>query len=328
MSGESRLVRPYVGGQEFQQMLDACTLRCAGQVVAGGGEVSVSLDEYLNYPFSILLDDIDWSLVELGAAALDLAPADIDLLVLLAAPRLRFVDTIFQRDLGDVDALPNHVQLSFPVRPRALRAPHGGADLRIYFCLNKALDQRLLRPWRKGTWLGQQEFRVRSDLSGSGFVPIRMTDDDREHLGIPKDTARFATLDDNDPFDPEPATDVVKLYVDGELLDRLAVGAATPVGKHIQRQLFVDATAAIVFAAHSRLAEDPALRNQHVDDFRGSLVHKLTEVVAGKSMDSATQDLRQSEYLRLCDAPTAFIAQIEAKTGMRNDMLASFGDIQ
>lgn len=328
MTSETRLVRPYVGGQEFQQVLDACTLRCADQLVQGGGEVSVSLDEYLNYPFAILLDGIDGSLIEAGAAELQLPLADIDLLVLVAAPRLRFVDTIFQRNLSAIDELPDHVPLSFPERPRALRAPHGGADLRIYFCLNKALEPRLLSPWRKGTWLGQQEYRVRSDLSGSGFVPIRMTDEDREHLGIPKDTARFVSLDDSDPFDPEPATDVVKLYVDGDLIDRLAVAASTPVGKHIQRQLFVDATSAIVFAAQSRLADDPGLRRQHVDDFRGSLVHKLTEVVAGKGMDSATQDLRQSEYRRMCDAPTAFIAQIEAKTGMRMDMLASFGDIQ
>ena len=219
MSSETRLIRPYVGGQEFQQMLDSCTLRCADQIVEGGGEVSVSLDEYLNYPFALLLQDIDWSLARDGATALELDHSDIDLLVLAAAPRLRFVDTIFRRDLTDVESMPDHIPLSYPERPRALRAPHGGADLRIYFCLNRDLDPRPLSPWRKGTWLGQQAYRVRSDLSGSGFVPIRMTDEDREHLGIPKDTARFVTLDDGDPFDVDPATDVVKLYVDGELLD-------------------------------------------------------------------------------------------------------------
>ncbi|MEP6299256.1 MAG: hypothetical protein ABJ382_18175, partial [Ilumatobacter sp.] len=206
MSTETRTVRPYVGGQEFQQMLDSCTLRCADEIVEGGGEVSVNLDEYLNYPFALLMDELDWSLAESGAAALDLDPADIDLLVLVAAPRLRFVDTIFRRDLADAAGMPDHVPLSFPERPRALRAPHGGADLRVYFCLNRDLDPRPLSPWRKGTWLGQQEYRVRSDLSGSGFVPIRMTDDDRDHLGIPQDTARFVTLDDGDPFDVDPAT--------------------------------------------------------------------------------------------------------------------------
>ena len=66
----------------------------------------------------------------------------------------------------------------------------------------------------------------------------------------------------------------------------------------------------------------------HIDDFEGSLVHKLTELIAGKGTDAATRDLRQVEFRRLCDMPTAFIAQIEAKTGMRKDMLASFGDVQ
>ena len=64
MSSETRLVRPYVGGEEFQKMLDSCTLRCADEVVEGGGEVSVNLDEYLNYPFALLMEDIDWALAE------------------------------------------------------------------------------------------------------------------------------------------------------------------------------------------------------------------------------------------------------------------------
>jgi hypothetical protein len=328
MSSETRVVRPYLGAHEFQHMLDSCALQCANQTIEGGGEIALGLDEYLNAPFVILLNGVSSSRVDSGAAALDLDPGDIDLLVLVAAPRLRFVDTVFQSDLSKVNDLPNRIPLSLPARPRALRAPHGGADVRIYFCLNKFLEKRPLTPWRKGTWLAQKEFRVRSDLSGSGFVPIRMTDEDREHLGVPKETARFATLDDNDPFDPEPATDVVKLYVDGDLLDRLAVAAGTPVGKHIQRQLFVDATAAIVFAAHGRLAEEPSLRTQHVDDFRGSLVHKLTEVVAGSATDAVAPDLRQAAYQRMCDAPTTFIAQIEAKTGIRNDMLVSLEDVR
>ena len=328
MSSETRLVRPYVGGQEFQKMLDSCTLRCAGEIVEGGGEVSVSLDEYLNYPFAVLLDSIDWTAAKAGAEALDLELADIDLIVLAAAPQLRFVDTIFRRELSSVDEIPDHVPLSFPERPRALRAPHGGADIRVYFCLNKTLEPRLLNPWRKGTWLGKQEYKVRSDLSGSGFVPIRMTDDDRKHFDLPKDTARFATLDDGNPFDKEPSSDVVKLYVDGDVLDRLAVAASTPVGKHIQRQLFLDAATAIVFAAHRHFMDDAGLRSQSVDDFRGSLLHKLVELVAGKGMDSVTKDARQREFHRLRDKPTEFLAQIEAKTGMRKDMLASFGDAQ
>lgn len=327
MSSETRVVRPYVGGGEFQRMLDSCTLQCADRVVEGG-EVSVTSDEFLNHSFAVQLDDVDWSLAKPGAAALEVELEHVDLVVLVAAPRLRFVDTVLRCDLSAIETIPHRISLSHPTRPRALHAPHGGADVHIYLCLNRGLQPRPLRPFRKGTWLGRQEFRVRSDLSGSGFVPIRMTDDDRRHLGIPNETARFATLDDEDPFDVEPVGDIVKLYVDGELLDRLAVAAGTPVGKHLQRQLFLDATTAIVFAAHRRLMEDPDLGSQHVDDFRGSLVHKLTELVAGKGSDAVSRDDRQREYQRLRDTPGAFLAQVEARTGVRKDMLASFGEVR
>ena len=328
MSSEVRLVRPFVGADRFQKILDHSSLRSLDRSIEGGGEVSVSLDEYLNYPFTLSFGDADWSQASTGAAELGLDPADIDLLVLAAAPRLRFVDTVFRMDLGDLANMPEEVEIGAAERPRALRAPHGGTDLRIYLCLNRSLEPRPLSPWRRGSWLASQEYRVRSDLSGTGFVPIRMTDDDREQLGVPDEVARFATLEDGDPFDREPPSDIVKLYVDGELLDRLAVAASTPVGKHIQRQLFVDATSAIVFAAQGRLAEEPTLGSQHVDDFAGSLVHKLTEVIAGKATDSLTCEQRQVEFRRLCDQPTSFIAQIEAKTGMRRDMLDSFGDVR
>ena len=328
MSSEVRLVRPFVGAEWFQKILDCLTLRSVDRLIKGGGDVSVSLDEYLNYPFTLSFGDADWSQVSAGATELGLDPTDIDLLVLAAAPRLRFVDTVFRTDLGDLSNMPDEVAIGSADRPRSMNAPHGGTDLRIYLCLNRSLEPHALSPWRKGTWLASQEFRIRSGLSGDGFVPIRMTADDRKQLGVPDDVARFATLDDGDPFDREPPDDIIKMYVDGELLDRLAVAAATPVGKHIQRQLFVDATSAIVFAAQGRLSEEPTLRSQHVDDFNGSLIHKLTEVIAGKATDSSTRELRQAEFLRLCDQPTSFIAQIEAKTGMRRDMLDSFGDAQ
>lgn len=176
MSSETRLVRPYVGGEEFQKMLDSCTLRCADEVVEGGGEVSVNLDEYLNYPFALLMEDIDWALAEAGATVLELEPGDIDLLVLVAAPRLRFVDTIFRRDLSEVGSMPDHVPLSYPERPRALRAPHGGADLRVYFCLNKHLNPLSAQPLAEGYMAGTTG--VPSPL-GPLRIRLRPDSDDR-----------------------------------------------------------------------------------------------------------------------------------------------------
>lgn len=324
MSSEVRVVRPYVGGDEFQRMLDGVRLRCADLYVESGGQVSVSLDEYVNYPFTLQLDSFEGDLARNGAEALGLDLGDIDLLVLAVAPRLRFVDVVFKRDLSSFEELPDKIDLSGSDRPRALRAPHGGADLRVYFCLNRELKPEPVRPWRRGTWLGQQEFRVRSDLSGAGFVPIRFTDEDRAHYGLSQETARFVTLDDGDPFDPEPGPDMVRLYVDGDLLDRLATATATAIGKQLQRQLFLDAVSAIVFAAQRRLREDPTLVNQDVHDFQGSLVTKLTEMIVGRGRDTASREARQAEFRRMLLDPMAFISRLEARTGIRKDMLAAF----
>ena len=154
MSSETRIVRPYLGGAEFQAILDLCQLQGADKTVEGGGEIVVGLDDYLNYPFSLQMD-VDWGTATKGAEALGISPSDIDFLVLMVAPRLRFVDTVFRCDLESIDEIPTELRFTGNVRPRALRAPHGGADLRIYFCLNKSLEPRPVRPWRHGTWLGR-----------------------------------------------------------------------------------------------------------------------------------------------------------------------------
>lgn len=325
MSSETRLVRPYVGGDEFQRMLDGCTLRCADQTIEGGSEAAVGLEEYLNFPFTLELDRVDWSLGSEGASALGLEASDVDLLVLAVAPRLRFVDIVFRSDLPSIDPSLRQIPLSDEQRPRALRAPHGGADIQVFFCLNRSRDPRPMQPWRRGTWLGRQDFRLRSELTGSGFVPIRMTDDDREQLGLPRDTVRYTTLDDGDPFDTDPASDMVKLYVDGDLLDRLAVSAGTPAGRQIQQQLFLDAATAIVFAAQRRFRESPELGTQHVDDFRGSLAHRIVEYVAGRGGDASSKERRQNALRQMRDDPVVLLAHLEARTGIRRELISSLG---
>lgn len=155
-----------------------------------------------------------------------------------------------------------------------------------------------------------------------------MTDEDRAHLGLPTETTRFVATDDVDPFDSEVAPDAVKLYVDGDLLDRLATATNSSVAKHVQRQLFLDAVTATVFAAHRALIEQPDLAEQSVDDFEGSLVHRLTGIVAGQGTDARGREGRQVAFRRLKDSPTVLVAQIEAAIGLKKDMLDSFGGVR
>ena len=325
MSSETRTIRPFVGGADFQRALGRCALQRLDGSGAEGGDVRVDLDEFLNAPIILRFPGDTMELVHSGLASCDLRPRDVDLVVLVSSPRLRFVDVAYRAPLSELGESLTSLQVGEEERPRAFRAPHGGADIRVYFCLNKQLPQRPLMPWRKGTWLGMQEFRVRTELSGTGFVPIRLTDEDRQRLGLPPDTVRFVTLEDADPFDSSPSGDAVKLYIDGDLLDRLAVMSSTPFGKHLQRQLFLDAVTAVVFAAHAEARERPELVSQHVDDFAGSLVHRLVGMVAGRGARSGEADARQSAYRRMLEDPNLFLARVEARMGLRRTLLESFG---
>lgn len=324
MSAETRVLRPYHAGEAFQRALSGCELVGPDRRWSGGDRAGVELHDYLNFPFAIEFGSVPGGLLVEAARESGLSLEEVDLVVLVTSPRLRMVDVAFRTCLSGLDVLPDKVELTRPVRPRAFSAPHSGANIQVNFCLNTWREPRLLSPWRLGTWLGREEFAIRSTLSESGFTPLKLTDADRERLELPKDTSRFATLEDQDPFDSDPSPNALRLYVDEELLDRLAVTATTPVGRQLQRQLFLDSVTAIVFAACDRVRRTPSLGENHIDDFEGSLIHRVVSMLAGK--DKAGQDDRQALFHRLMDEPVTFLAAVEAEVGMRGEILAALED--
>jgi hypothetical protein len=305
----------------FQQVASASVLLRPDGVSRPGDRVGVSLDDYLNFPFALGIELPSEATVEGESRDLGLVPEEIDLVVLVIAPRLRVVDVAFRAGLADRDEIPDRIQLTNPARPRAFRAPHGGANIQVCFCLNRWKERRSLAPWRLGTWLGREEFAVRSTLSESGFTPMKLTDLDRDRMGLPRETSRFATLEDQDPFDPDPGPNSLRLYVDEELLDRLAVAASTPAGRQLQRQLFLDAVTAIVFSTIDRVREAPELADSHIDMFEGSLTHRIVSLLGGKGL--GLQDDRQVAYRSLLEEPVTFLARVEAEAGLRQEILAA-----
>ena len=265
MSSETRTIRPYRGVDHFQGVLDRAQLYVGDRPVDGGSRVSLTVDEYLNYPISLRLaaDEHDRheneGRIADGLGDLALATSDVELVVLTSAPRLKMVDVVFANRLDELEEVPGVV--TFPrERPRALRGPIGGCDIRVYFCLARQFPPRALHPWRKGTWLGRQEFQLRTDLGGVGFTPVRLTDELRGELGLDPQTTKYALVDPEvSVFDADVPADAVSVYIDEGLLDRLAVVAHSPIGKQLQRQLFLDAVWAIAMKALAEITADDAL---------------------------------------------------------------------
>ena len=331
MSSETRTIRPYRGVDHFQGALNACKLHVGQRVVEGGSRVSLTHNEYVNEVCRVTLADDDHELHEVRARLTDglgdlrLASSDVELVVLATSPRLKMVDVVFANRLDEMPTIPR--VLEFTERPRALAAPNGGCDLRVYFCLARELPPKALHPYRKGTWLGRQEYILRSDLAGVGFFPVRLTDELRTELGLDSNTTRFAAIDDDTSvFSREVAPDAVKLYIDDGLLDRLAVAAYTPMGKQLQRQMFLDAAWAISIKTTAELASGDIAVHADVDEHTGSLVHSLVAMLGGRSGSNEAINARNDQFKILVEEPARFVANLEAKLATRHDVLEIFED--
>ena len=331
MSSETRTVRPYQGVDHFQSVLNGCQLHVGPRVIEGGGRASLQHHEYVNEVYRLVLAADDHDLHEIQAKVADglgdlaLSTSDVELVVLATAPRLKMVDVVFASRLDEMPEIPQMIE--FSERPRALRAPNGGCDLRVYFCLAREFPPKALHPHRKGTWLGKQEFILRSDLAGFGFLPVRLNDERRAELGLDPHTTRFATIDEyQSVFAPEVPSDAVKLYVDDGLLDRLAVAAYTPMGKQLQRQMFLDAAWAIAIKAIAELGTDDMSAHADVDEYVGSLVHSLVGMLGGRAGSPEANSSRNAQFNILINEPARFVANLEAKLATKRDVLEIFED--
>lgn len=332
MSSETRTIRPYRGVDHFQAVLDRAVLHVGERPIEGGSRVSLTVDEYLNYPISLRLADDEHDRHENegriadGLGDLALSSSDVELVVLTSAPRLKMVDVVFANRLDEIEHVPGSIAFRRE-RPRALRGPIGGCDVRVYFCLARQFPPRVLQPWRKGTWLGKQEFQLRTEIGGVGFMPVRLTDELREEHGLETNVTKYARVDPEvSVFQTDVPSDAVSVFIDEGLLDRLAVVAHSPMGKQLQRQLFLDAAWAIATATLAEATADPALLHADVDEFRGSLVHGLVEMVAGRALDDAAVRARNDRYRELLEDPARFLSNLESRLATRRDVMELFED--
>lgn len=332
MSTETRTIRPYQGTDIFQFLLDGATLKIGDRTIEGGGRSSVTVDEYLNHPITLSVAALAGDQTAVGRnisdglAVLGLTPGDVEFVVLASSPRLKIVDVVHACQLDDPDGIPSEIRFPRP-RPRSMQGPVGGADVRVYFCLARQFAPRALQPWRKGTWLGKQEFMLRTQASGVGFMPVKLTDDLRAELGLDHDVTKYARVDPEiSVFDHDVPADAVMVYIDESLLDRLSVAARTVAGKQVQRQIFLDAAWAIANRAQSEVLEAEHLFAAAIDEFAGSLAHGLVVMLAGAGGDAEARRSREAHFRQLVHDPAKFIANLEARLASRRDVMALFED--
>lgn len=211
-----------------------------------------------------------------GAGADGFDRSALALLVTAATPYLKITNIVHHAPCANLDAMSRVVVLTEPNRPDAFCAPHHGATVNVYLLLDRALEPLPLRPWRRGTWLARETFKISTEQSQRLFHPKPLDDEMRKELGLPRKTMRYVRMDDVDPLQPYDAG-ALDLYVDRELLDDLSARPRSPVSQAMQLQLAQDVIGTIVHAAAARESD---LKDRTWTDLGDSLLARVLRIAA------------------------------------------------
>lgn len=328
MSSEERVVRPYLGVDRLQKALSGFSLRVGNDVLDNGQRLMLSPLDYLSRTVAVALAGdgaplaaVREQLVD-GIDELGIERGDVELLIVLSTPRLKLSEIVWRRRLDEAHSLePTVVIASGLERPLALQTPFGGCRVDVYLALSSPLDQVILRPWRKGTWIGHVAFVLSTDLGEIGFTPLPLDDETRSLLNVPKSTNRVVRIQES-VLNPDVTDDALELYVDADLLATLAHFPSTAGARSFQRQLFLDAATAIVVEA----LRSPELGDRGAEELEGSLLGKVISLVAGRragELEQARRGRREQVLGTLRNDPTLFIALLEAECSTKIDLSTS-----
>lgn len=317
MSSERRLIRPYVGLEPFQDVIDSLVMTLGPTVVQPGSKARVEIGSYLSDPPAVRLPadstvDLD-TLRSDTARALDelgFDPSAVEFVAIVSSPYLRLSTVVHQKKLSE-EWLPERISLRpTGVSVPTFSSPGGGCDVEVCFVLAAPQAVKPLRPSRRGTWLGRGDFGLRTDLGDVGFTPIPLTADLRDQKGLSKNTVRFVEVDVEALFASDPS-EPVRLYVDKHLLLTAKANETGAGSLAFQKQIFLDAVQAIVVELHraSRLEQENFSSVR--DSVLGRILSSVGGVAAGDTSDEASTR-GNATFQTLVDHPDVFIANVEA----------------
>lgn len=240
---EQRIVRPFLGLENFQDLLDSCVLKVQRKKITPGSTAYLDASEFwdLDLELSITLDA---AAVKHAADEIDVRPEDLDFIAVAYGNTFRQSQVLFRADLGQLDSAK---ALSFhgSELPLVLRDSFRGFDIVFAIVLNKKRNAVPLTVHQAGTWLVKQEYSARPLVDSTDFSPTPMDKAMKASLGIPS-KSMFFVQDGSESL--EFATrfaDAITVWVDEGLLRQLQLtnGSASRV---ISIMLAKSAVAALV----------------------------------------------------------------------------------
>lgn len=232
---ESALVRPFAGISDADAPLDI--VRFLVDVDENEeGTIVLSDDELATAKFSVQLPTRD----EVRAAVKKTVVPDVDcgLIVMATARTHRASKVLLHQYLRTAD-WPTEITFNRSDADLIFN-DRAGFTVTVAIVLLNDLLPVPLRPNMAGTWLARREFKVRPEADETSFSPEPLTDEIREHLGLPKGVLRYVDVDG--VLDEETLSDAVRVYVDEEVLNLLLANPTDSAAIQLQIELAVQAT--------------------------------------------------------------------------------------
>ena len=317
MSSEQRDIRPVGSVSAFDDLLNGSSLLVGDQRYDHDERVILEEISFLNSPVAIDLGGHDKVVEALAAAKAELDSLDLELdhlefAVILSSSYLRILEFRHKMPLAQLASTANPLILSSGKRPDALRAPRSGCTIELTIHLAQQRPRQPLKPWRVGSWISRASWALTTDLAFTGFTPKPLTAEKKKEMSLPQRATRYITLTSS-PLDPDVNEDSVELWFDADLLAKISANPRTKLAVALQRQLFVDAVAAVV--NHSRHLDGFA--SLAWADVKDTLLGRVVSVVGPNHSNEAARDLACTGFLEdLKSDPARFMTLVEDAAGL------------
>jgi hypothetical protein len=316
---EQRVVRPFLGVDAFEGILQSVNVAVNGQSVRSDQEkLDESMFSDLTIHFDVQLSAKDF---ELGAAEADVPLSELDLIVIAYGSTFRHSMVIRRWNLA-TDEIDNSFSFHSSDLPDIIADKFGGFSFVFALVLAESRAPKPLRVYQAGTWLARREISFKVQKDSSLFAPTPMDAAMKTQLRVPQKTLLYIQEGSESIHLATRVEDVLTVWVDNEVMISLQSNS-NPTSDVVQMLLARTAIGAVVelvgrfFESRDFSAQDFADSLQQSNGENDSVLDKFVRK-AHKILGNKQDFLKTVEELR--SDPQHVAARMEASADLLGEI--------
>lgn len=327
----SLVVRPYDDAYEDLWDALASTVIKTNVSTYATGEHRLSSEHLASFSNAQSGVEVDIDLAEIGALVepLGLSLHDLRLSVHTYSKFMNLSDVVFSEPMNNLGDMPFVIQFDRQSRPdlSPLFAFHTGFQVHVVITLDveRELPENSLAPRHRHTILSEARFSfISTSTEGSGLEIRRLNDEARASERVPKNSSIYIKRIES-PVTTNRLNDVLVVYVDGRLLDRIMARRGSGASKFHVAQIGVAILTDVVLRSSVEL-------NRHIaevgsppsfDELKRTVTGKLIEMLLKKGQAPGHQDSAEELLDELIETPERSLARVQAVYSLQPQALES-----